>query len=239
MIGRPREAQAYAESALALAAQTSLSSAISAAHVLAAWTFLLLGDVERVLSLVNADAIVAADPPMPLWTATSAVMTGWAWVRQGQLERGIAEVEVGYRSCLENQGEPSTFDYQYLRAEAYQIAGRLDEAAALSDEALGVYRRYGQGYFAVELYRVRGELHWAVGTDRSRREAMELWQEGLRLARERGALSCELRIALAMARAAGESEDAQAHRERVRQLLSEFDATERSPDLDIARQLGR
>jgi len=235
LTGFPAAARRLAEGSLEGARSARFSPVASMTHALAAWAFVLERDFTRVEQVTCADAILASDPPLPLWTATTAVMRGWAWVHLGRTDEGLAEVEVGYRSYLDALGEPSAFDYQVLRCEAFLRAGRLDETAAMLDEALENLRVYKQGYFAPELYRVRGELLASRGGAAARTAARAAWREGLVLARERGARSCALRLALAIAGAPDADADRSADRALVGDLLASFDDAEGSPDLTAAR----
>ena len=172
LTGRTDAARRSAESSLVEAARTDISAVSSMAHVLAAWTFILSRDVERVLDLVNADAITASEPALPLWTSTAAVSApAGHGVQQGRKDHGLAEVESGYRAYLANQGEASAFDYQVLRAESLLRVGRLDDAEEMSEEALENLRQTGKSYLASELYRIRGEILWARNGERAAEES--------------------------------------------------------------------
>jgi len=237
LTGHPRAARALAEESLRRVAHTRFSPVASMAHALAAWAFVLEHDYERVAAIVNADAIVASDPPLPLWTATTAVMRGWTWVHLGRVEAGLEEVESGYRAYLDALGEASAIDYQVLRAEAYLRAGRIDVAAAMIDEAQENLRIYKQGYFAPELYRVRGEMLATRGTPAAKRAARAAWREGFELARERGTHSCALRLALALQATPVSQRDEKDDRALLSDVLASLDASEESSDLGAARRL--
>lgn len=237
LTGHPGAARALAEESLERVAHTPFSPVASMAHALAAWTFVLERDHARVAAIVNADAIVASDPPLPLWAATTAVMRGWNWVHLGRVEDGLTEVEAGYRAYLDALGEASAFDYQVLRTEAYLRAGRIDAAAAMLDEALENLRIYKQGYFAPELHRIRGELLATRGTPAAKRAARAAWHEGLALARDRGARGAALRLALALLATPVSRRDGADDRALLCAVLASLDAAEESGDLGAARRL--
>jgi hypothetical protein len=237
LTGSPSGARRVAEDALALARRTPFSPVGSMAHALAAWTFVLLRDHARVEEITCADAILASDPPLPLWTATTAVMRGWAWVHRGRTDEGIAEVDRGVQGYLDSLGDASSFDYRMLRTEAYLRAGRIDEAAAMADDAVENLLVYRQGYFAPELHRIRGEVLAARGGEADHRAARVAWREGLELARTRGAWSSALRLAVVLARSATASRDLSADRGLVAELVASIDPAEDSDELAAARRL--
>jgi predicted ATPase len=88
-----------------------------------------------------------------------------------------------------------------LLANACRIAGQVEEAFSLLNNALQIAARIGERWFAAELYRQKGELilrqsHWAA--------AEELFRQALNIAREQEAKLWELRAAVSLARLFGE-----------------------------------
>ena len=84
-----------------------------------------------------------------------------------------------------------------LLAGAYEIAGQVEEAAALFDHALQIVERTGQRWFAAELYRHKGQLLLRQGHSEA---AEQLCRKALSIAREQGAKLWELRAAVSLAR---------------------------------------
>jgi DNA-binding winged helix-turn-helix (wHTH) protein len=167
-------------------------------NVLAAWTFVVLREIDDVEELVTSPAVVDCDPPLPLWSSVGRMIRGWMLVQRCRVEAGLAEIESGYAEYVASQGESSTFDYQMLRADAYLTAGRRGDAMRVVDEGMETLARYKQSYFAAEMYRIRGELLAAKpSSDAPAAEAC--WREGLALARRQKAVAFELRLALSLA----------------------------------------
>ncbi len=237
LTGFPAAARRTAEEQLEYARRTPYSPVGSMAHALAAWTFVLLRDFARVEEITCSDAILASDPPLPLWTATTAVMRGWARVHRGRTDEGLANADEGFQGYLDSLGDASSFDYRVLRCEAYARAGRLDEASTMIEEALENLRTYRQGYFGPELHRIRGEVLAARGGADARGEARAAWRDGLELARASGARSSALRLALALARTSATSDEAAADRDAVAQIVASLDPGEESAELAEARRL--
>jgi len=239
LTGFPSTARRTAEEALEYARRTPYSPVGSMAHALAAWAFVLLRDFARVEEITCSDAILASEPPLPLWTATTAVMRGWAWVHRGRTDEGLAETDRGFQAYLDSLGDASSFDYRVLRCEAYARAGRVDEAATMVEDALENLRAYRQGYFVPELYRIRGEVLATGGGDAARAVARDAWHEGLGLARTHGAWSSALRLALALAGTSATPAEAIADRGLVSEIAALIDDAEESPELVEAGRLAR
>ena len=84
-----------------------------------------------------------------------------------------------------------------LLAKACEIAGQIEGAATLVDEALQIIERTGERWFAAELYRHKGQLMLRQGYAQA---AGELYRGALSIAREQEARLWELRAAASLAR---------------------------------------
>jgi predicted ATPase len=84
-----------------------------------------------------------------------------------------------------------------LLAMACEIAGQIEEAVTLLDEALQIVERTGERWFAAELNRHKGQLMLRQG----HAEAVEeLYRKALSIAVEQEAKLWELRAAVSLAR---------------------------------------
>ena len=82
-------------------------------------------------------------------------------------------------------------------ARACEVAGQVAEAVAQLDEALQIVERTGEGWFAAELNRHKGELLLRQGHTEA---AEELYRKALSIAVEQEAKLWELRAAVSLAR---------------------------------------
>ena len=84
-----------------------------------------------------------------------------------------------------------------LLARACEIAGQIEEALALLDDALQIVERTGERWFAAELNRHKGQLLLRQGHSEA---AEELYRKALSIAEEQEAKLWELRAAASLAR---------------------------------------
>ena len=84
-----------------------------------------------------------------------------------------------------------------LLAKACEIAGQIEEAVTLLDDALQIVERTGERWFAAELNRHKGQLLLRQGHPEA---AEELYRKALSIAREQEAKLWELRAAVSLAR---------------------------------------
>ena len=82
-------------------------------------------------------------------------------------------------------------------ARACEIAGQMEEALILLDDALQIANRTGERWFAAELNRHKGRLLLRQGQSEA---AEELYRKALSIAEEQGAKLWELRAAVSLAR---------------------------------------
>ena len=99
-----------------------------------------------------------------------------------------------------------------LLATGCEIAGDIDEALALLDDALLIVERTGERWFEPELNRYKGRLLLRQGHSEA---AEELYRKALRMAEEQEAKLWELRAAASLARLRRD----QGHHTAARKLL--------------------
>ena len=84
-----------------------------------------------------------------------------------------------------------------LLAKACEIAGQVEEAFSLLNNALQIATRIGERWFAAELYRHKGQLMLQHGDSEA---AEELYRKALSIAGEQEAKLWELRAAMSLTR---------------------------------------
>jgi predicted ATPase len=161
----------------------------------------------RLLTLVGgktplgewADRLVAVTTEQGFlqWRALGAVYRGWVKVMDGDVTEGMSLLRSG-STASRAAGSEIWVPYQTaLLARACEIAGQIDEASTLLDEALQISDRTGERWFAAELNRHKGQLLLRQGYSGA---AEELYRKALAIAREQEAKLWELRAAVSLAR---------------------------------------
>jgi class 3 adenylate cyclase/predicted ATPase len=157
----------------------------------------LVGDdatLERQADEVNA---VTLEQGLPFWRAIGTIYQGWAKAKTGNVTEGVSLLRSGSSAYRATGAEVWMPHHLALLAGAYEIAGQVEEAVTLSDEALQIVERTGERWFAAELYRHKGTLLLRQGHS----EAVEkLYHKALSAAQEQGAKLWELRAATSLAR---------------------------------------
>jgi predicted ATPase len=124
--------------------------------------------------------------------------------------------------------------YIALLARACEIAGQIEEAMTLLDDALEIVERTGERWFAAELNRHKGELLLRQGHSEA---AEELYRKALSIAKEQEAKLWELRAVASLVRLRRD----QGRRAEARDLLAPvydwFTEGFDTPDLKDAKAL--
>ena len=84
-----------------------------------------------------------------------------------------------------------------LLASASEIAGQIEDALTLLDDALRIVARTGERWCAAELHRLKGKVLLRQGHSEA---AEEMYRKALSIAREQEAKLWELRAAVALAK---------------------------------------
>jgi len=122
---------------------------------------------------------------------------GWIKVKNGDVTEGMSLLRssmAAYRASGQQAWMPHFIS---LQAAAYEIAGQVEEALTLLDDALQIVEGTGERWFAAELNRDKGQLLLRQGHTEA---AEELYRKALGIAEEQGAKLWELRAAVSLAR---------------------------------------
>jgi class 3 adenylate cyclase/predicted ATPase len=198
----------------------------------------------RLLSLVGDDATldtraheliaVATEQGFPHWRAQGTIYRGWVKVKNGDVAEGISLLRSGTAGYRATGTEAWMPHFIGLLAGACEIAGQIEEALTLLDDALQTVERTGERWLAAELNRHKGQLLLRQGHPEA---AEELYRNALSIAEDQGAKLWELRAAVSLARLRRD----QGRRAEARNLLAPvygwFTEGFDTPDLKDAKAL--
>jgi predicted ATPase len=188
----------------------------------------LLG--ERVNELVS----VATEQGFSQYGAVGTIYRGWVEVKNGDVAEGISLLRSGSTAFRATGAALWKPHFIALLAGAREIAGQVEEALALLDEALQIVERTGERWFVAELNRHKGELLLRQGDPEA---AEQLYRKALSIAKEQEAKLWELHAAASLARLRRD----QGRRAEARDLLAPvydwFTEGFDTPDLKEAKEL--
>ena len=124
--------------------------------------------------------------------------------------------------------------YMSILTEAYEIAGRIEEATRQLDDALLTIERPGERWLEAELNRQKGELLLRQGQTEA---AEALYRTAFDIARQQEAKMWELRAATSLARLWREQGRRRAARELLAPVYGSFTEGFDTADLKEAKAL--
>jgi class 3 adenylate cyclase/tetratricopeptide (TPR) repeat protein len=212
-LGFPDQALELSNAAIAAARRLAHPPSLAASLAISARLLSLVGD-NRALG-ERADQLIAltTEQSFPFWRAQGAIYRGWVKVKNGDATEGISLLRSGSTAFRGTGAEMSMPHFVGLLARACAIAGQVEEALALSDDALQIAERTGERWFSAELNRHKGQLLLRQGHTEA---AEELYRKALSIAAEQEAKLWELRAATSLARLWG----VQGRRAEARDLLA-------------------
>jgi class 3 adenylate cyclase/predicted ATPase len=196
-LGFPDQALAQINAGITEALTLAHSSSLSASLAQGCRLLSLSGDNAALDERAGHLIAVAIEQGFPLYRALGTIYRGWAKVRTGDVPEGISLLRMG-SSAYSASGAETRISYHIaLLAKACEIAGQIEEALTLLDDALQIVERTGERWFVAELNRKKGELLLRQGHTEA---AEELYCKALSIAAEQEAKLWELRAAASLAR---------------------------------------
>jgi len=157
------------------------------------------GEGRLCLERAEAALALATEQVLPYDAARAMVLGGWALVKEGQAQSGLARLRAGieaYRVIGAKLYEPH---WLALLAEACHETGRIEQGLSAMWEALAKTEKTAAGFFEAESNRLKGELLLAC-SEPDEKQAEASFRKAAAIAHGQGARSFELRAASSLAR---------------------------------------
>jgi class 3 adenylate cyclase/predicted ATPase len=196
-LGLPDQAFAQSSAAIAEARRRAHPPSLAASLAHGARLLSLDGESAVLGEWVDQLVAVATEQGFSQWRAMGTINRGWIKVKNGDVAEGISLLRSGSATYRATGAEMWVPHSTTLLARACAIAGRVEEALILLDDALQIVERTGERWLAAELNRHKGQLLLRQGHAEA---AEELYRKALSIAEEQEAKLWELRAAASLAR---------------------------------------
>jgi class 3 adenylate cyclase/predicted ATPase len=194
----------------------------------------LVGQHERLGEAARSMRAEAAEQRFPLFVGVGDVHAGWAQVRSGHVEAGLAEIEAGIAGYTSTGAELNLPYFEALLAQACDLAGDVPRANRLLERALERTQTSVDTFYVPELLRLMAVIELRRGEATAGLARLE---RALRLAREQGSRLLELRALCTLVEANPSVERTELARRDLRRLCAGFSEGQRSADSSAARRL--
>jgi class 3 adenylate cyclase/predicted ATPase len=196
-LGFPDQALARSNAAIADARRMAHPPSLAGSLAIGVRLLSLLGDDATLDEWTGELIAVATEQGFPYWGAQGAIYRGWVKAKSADATEGISLLRSGLGAYRATWAELFVPHYIALLARSCEIAGQVDEAVTLLDDALQIAERTGERWIAAELHRHKGQLLLQQGHSEA---AEELYRKALSIAEEQEAKLWELRAAASLAR---------------------------------------
>ena len=170
-----------------------------------------------------------------LWETLAHFLKGKLLVERCEFAQGLVVLRDAFETCDRTGWHMSYGENIGALALGLAGTGRLDEALIVLDDAMAAD---GRGWwYASELLRIKGEILLQQAADQLALAAEDCFNQAAQIARERGALFWELRVALSLARlrvSQGRHHEARA---RLASVYDRFTEGFGTADMQAARTL--
>jgi class 3 adenylate cyclase/predicted ATPase len=233
-LGYPEQALALTNASIAEAESLDHLPSLASSLAYSFIPFSLAGDSKAEGQRAEQLFEMATERGFAQWHATAMINRGWVAVMDGHVAEGISLLRSGSTAYRSTGAELWLPHFLLNLAMACEIAGQIEEAAAITGQAFEMTERTGQRWLLAEVNRYRGRFlqrQGQLGT------AENLYRQALSIAKEQGAKLWELRAATSLARLWGE----EGRRADARALLAPvygwFTEGVDTPDLKEAKAL--
>jgi class 3 adenylate cyclase len=192
-LGYPSKAADQAKAAEALAARLGHRPSTAFCLSFCLYHAFHARDIVRAKELAGRLYGISVEEGFLLWIPVGILYGAWSRVLLGVTEDASAELENGLRKFYMTGTKASIVQIHALVAEARWCLGQFDRGLAAVDAGLAEVRARGECNYEAELYRIRGEILFAIGGTESLARAEASFRRAVELARETHAKSFELR----------------------------------------------
>jgi adenylate cyclase len=144
--GFPDGALRHADEAIAAARPVHHPLSEAFALAFTAQLHQLRGDMALCRKGAEAALALASQQALPYWAAVAMVLGGWALVKEGQAEQGLARLRSGLDAYCATGAKVRRPEWLALLAEAYLDIGRIEEGSSALREALAEVEKTASGF---------------------------------------------------------------------------------------------
>lgn len=196
VLGQHEAALWQSRRAVTLGRQIAHPYSLTCALVLAVWSRQLGGSADAEVRQWADEAVQhASEHGFTQQHGQALCLLGWVMVRQEQIPEGVETLHRGVSTFRETDTVLEIPHLRGLLAEGFSYAGKLMDAHHEVQEALAVLARTGERYYEAELYRICGEVLFAMG---KAQEGATWLRRARTIARRNQASAFEVRASLSL-----------------------------------------
>jgi len=237
LLGYPHQAERQSQVLNSLMQSMTHPSSLAYAHAHLALLACARRDAQAARDHAEAAIRLGELHGLPMWSAMATALRGWALTQRGEVEEGLAQLEVGAALWQDRGFQHFMAIFLSLQVEPCLETQKLERAAAALSAARAIVENGTDRYWMAELHRLRGELLRARGGDPAGAEAC--FRQAMEVAGEQEARMLELRAAVSLARLWQSQGKHGAARKVLAEAYGWFEEGFETHDLEAARAVLR
>jgi predicted ATPase len=238
MLGHPHQALVMAAEAVQEA--DDLNQPFTFCYVLNSGVIVALetGDWQRAEELIHRLSTIATKHELLTYVRASVGWQGRLAVSRGDLSRGVESLQTALAALHEDGYELYRPEFTLTLAEGLAKTGERERAYSTICEAVSWAETRGRVLNFIDLLRVKGEIRTSMSQQYAG-EGEACLLQSLKLARQRGLLSFELRAGISLARLWADRAQRDKALELLDPIFNRFSEGFQTRDLVAAAQLLR
>ncbi|GGO83938.1 adenylate/guanylate cyclase domain-containing protein [Marinobacterium nitratireducens] len=237
--GFPEQALRFSDRVLDVARASKIPFSLADPLVFRAELHQLRHEPADARTWAEAAIELAAEQGFPYWQARGMVIRGWALANQGDEGEGISLMRQGLADYRATGARVLRPYFLGLLAEVLLDNGHLNEARTSLREALELVDGTGEGFYAAELFRLKGKLLIAGEDGGWNLPAQLAFDKSIELARQEGMLIIELRTLRDLVNLDRNGERMWYSLERLGKLIQRIPEGKGNPDIREADRIFR
>ena len=201
-LGHSDDALKRARSAIAHAEHMQHLFSQGEAHGFCSTVHYFRHEFAESLACAERSLKICQDGGFTVWVAHAKMMRGRALVSLGDVDGGIAEMQVAYAMWVRTGAQVTRPLYLAMLAEGLVIQGHPEQAMTCLNDALAMVREHAEGYFEPEILRLLGLTTLQLsGPDRieSVESARDFFKQAIQMAASRKLFNLEKRARQSLA----------------------------------------
>ena len=148
----------------------------------------MMGDREGAAENSALSLKIATEHGLLLPKVWSTGVLGWCSVVEGEATRGLALLREAIDTLQATQSRHFMHYLMFLQADGQLMSGRPDLALKAANQGVTIAETSGECFYLAALYRLRAEIHRALGREGDARSSL---LQSIELAHRQGALALE------------------------------------------------
>jgi len=246
-IGFPDQAATRIQQAVVRAEEMAHPFSLGYAHCFAAAVHQGRRDPAVVMRHTQEATTLAQTQGFPHFLIMSSLLHGWALAALGKREEGLQQLQQALEGQIRIGFDVGRSYYLTQLAEVHASLGQSEQGLQATEEGLERVAQKNEGFFAAELYRLKGELmlqqlsvaggQLLVTNPKAGAEAEACFHKAIEIARRQHTKLFELRAVMSLSRLWQQQGKKQPARQGLADLYGWFTEGFETPDLQEAKAL--